>query len=141
MATHLITITHGDPNTGILTLDKPDLTAFTSDKVEWNVAPTSGVSSIVAILDKSGYVDVWSIRPKKDNTWKGKIKSKKKIPNPYQYKYSIRWKAGNTIPPDHDPIISINPSTSFMKILVPLATAVLALLTLIFLWRKKRSHR
>ena len=143
MHLHTITITHGNPSTGELILNPANLAALTSDNVEWIIQPGSGVSSIVAILGKDGCDDVWKIRPKKDNRWKGKIKSKSEIPNPYVYYYSIRWKAGSNIPPDHDPIISISPSSlhdeKILKLIPLLLAAGLAILFVLKFWDKKRK--
>ena len=153
MATHRIKILHGDPVSGCLTLDRPHITVKTTNKVKWKIESGSGVDSIVDILDKSGYTDVWSTRPKNNNSWEGKIKSKHDMPTPYEYKYSIRWKAaGGQTPPDHDPKITINPALiefpdsdnpPFLeeKWLVPLAISVLAVtaVALIFLRKKKNK--
>lgn len=145
MATQTITITHGDPITGDLILDIPNLEAETSDKVEWIIKSGSGVSSLVEILDKSGYKNVWRIRPKKDNSWKGKIKGKTYLPNRYVYKYSIRWKAGNNTPPlDHDPIISINPSkrtSKFFLVIGLVTTFFLSLFSISLFLRQKKNGK
>ena len=150
MAKH-IKILHGDTSTGRLILDKPNLEADTHNKIKWKINSGSGVDSIVDIQDKAGSMDVWITRPKGYNTWEGKIKSKRDIPTPYEYKYSIVWgKDGETY--THDPKITINPALIELpdddgeplfeeKWLVPLALSVLAVtaVALIFLRKKKNK--
>lgn len=142
MPTHRITIMHGNPTTGKLKLDIPHLkTAKTNDKVKWKIKSGSGVDSIVDILDKPGHRNVWEVRPKGNNGWEGKIKHKDELPSPYEYQYSIRWKADSNIPPDHDPKISINPALhdSVEKSLIAwlISISMLVVVALMF-WRKKR---
>lgn len=141
MATRRITILHGNPDTGVLTLDIPHLAnAETSDKIKWRIGSGSGVDSIVGIIDKPGHHNIWEVRPKGNNGWEGKIKHKSELPNPYEYQYSIRWKVGSNIPPDHDPKISINPALhdANKKTLVLWTAALLMLLVSLVLFSRKR---
>ena len=147
MPTHHITILNGNPNNGVLTLDIPHLkTAKTSDKVKWRIRAGSNVESIVNIIDKSSSKNVWTIRPKNNNSWEGTINSKDDMPDPYDYEYSIRWKTldGRT-PPDHDPKITINPSFGEHdppfeeKLLIPLIISALMVTAVALMFLRKKS--
>ena len=54
MADIIITITHGDPVTQILTMTNgPTTNADQGDQVTWVIAPGSGVAAITGIVEKS----------------------------------------------------------------------------------------
>ena len=72
-------------------------------------------------------------------TWRATVDSN--APDYAVYRYSILWKDTNGNDQTEDPIISINPSTSFFdltKVVLVVATAALAFLTFQFLWKNKK---
>ena len=107
MATLPIRIIGSNTTTQELELDFPDLQARSNDEIRWIVHPQSGVDSIEAIKEKSGYDNIWSTEPKKNNHWTGEIKDG--VPNDYEYEYEIIWKK-NGRNYTHDPKITVNPS-------------------------------
>lgn len=109
---HTITITNGDPVTGILTLsDHGQTDVDPSDTVTWIIGQNSGVGSITAISDDPNSTDVFNPDPALvggSTNWKGTI-------NPSIAKgtiedYTICWKTSSgTTPPCYDPKIAVNP--------------------------------
>lgn len=120
MSDHIITITKGDPATGILTLSDLGVTnASQGDQVTWVIGPGSGVGSISGIVEKPGSADVFSPDPAPvsgTSNWQGTINPL--VPIDTVEKYSINWVTGGTgwlgkdgagQPKTFDPIIAIKP--------------------------------
>lgn len=106
MPTRPIRILGSNTTTQELELDFPNLQARSNDEIRWIIHPQSGVDSIEAIKEKSGYDNIWSTEPKRNNQWKGVIKTD--VPVAYEYEYEITWKRGNSSYL-YDPKISVNP--------------------------------
>lgn len=109
---HNITITHGDPVTGILTLsDHGQTNVDPSDTVTWLIGQNSGVGSITAISDDPNSTDVFNPDPALvggSTNWKGTINPTIAKGSPENY--TICWKTpSGAIPPCYDPIIQVNP--------------------------------
>jgi hypothetical protein len=110
--------------------------------VRWKVKRDIAVKSITGIQRKDNSPDIFTQHPPRmqdPRRWKAKVDST--VSDYTDYHYSILWKDIEGGDHTHDPIISINPSTSFFditKVLLFAATAVLAFLTLQFL-RKNRK--
>jgi hypothetical protein len=132
---HIITILGCDTSNGKLIIDKPELEAFSTDTVKWEISPLSEVESIEEISEKIGPNNVWKNLPLKTNKWKGKIR--RRVRRNYNYEYNIKWKKKNnpTIY-THDPKISINPSKKSKNLLITLIT-FLGLSSIIFFLNKK----
>jgi hypothetical protein len=110
--------------------------------VRWKVKRDISVQSITNIQRKSNSPDIFTQHPPRmrdSRRWNAKVDST--ASDYVEYHYSIFWKGMDGLVHEEDPIISINPSTSFFditKVLLFAATAVLAFLTLQFL-RKNRK--
>jgi hypothetical protein len=110
--------------------------------VRWKVKRDIAVKSITGIQRKENSPDIFTQHPPRmhdPRRWKAKVDST--VSDYTDYHYSILWKDIDERDHTHDPIISINPSTSFFditKVLLLAATAVLAFFTLQFL-RKNRK--
>jgi hypothetical protein len=120
MSDRIITITKGDPATGILTLtDQGTTNVDPSDQVTWVIGAGSGVASITGIVEKPMSFDVFNPDPKQlanSTSWQGTV-------NPHIAKgteetYSINWttagtgwlgKDGAGQPKSYDPKIKVNP--------------------------------
>ncbi len=109
---HNITITHGDPVSGILTLsDRGQTNVDPGDTVTWIISPNSGVGSILSITDDPGSTDVFDPDPAPvggSSNYRGTVNpniAKGSLEN-----YTICWKtpSGST-PPCYDPKIQVNP--------------------------------
>lgn len=112
MQNHNITITYGDPSTGVLTLsDRGQTNVDPTDTVTWLIGQNSGVYAISSITDDAGSTDVFNPDPGLvggSTNWKGTI-------NPDIQKgafenYTICWQtAPGTTPLCFDPKIQVNP--------------------------------
>ncbi len=116
----IITITKGDPATGILTLSDQGVTNATpGDQVTWVIGPGSGVASISGIVEKSNSADVFSPDPAPVNgssNWQGTVNPS--VLAGTEEMYSINWttagtgwlgKDGAGLPKSYDPTIRIQP--------------------------------
>jgi hypothetical protein len=136
---NLLLEVNGHPNNG-------RSSAVKSEQVHWKVKEGIDVDYISAITWKNmpGSEDVFSHhRPAEQENkknWKGRVNGDAEDYSVYVY--SITWvKAGDGTTHIFDPIISINPSTTFYditKVLLFTATALLAFLTLQFLRKNKK---
>ncbi len=109
---HNITITNGDPVTGILTLtDRGQTDVDPGDTVTWLIGNNSGVGSITAISDDPNSTDVFNPDPAVvggSTNWKGTINPN--IAKGSYEDYTICWKTpSGAIPPCYDPRIQVNP--------------------------------
>src|SRR5690349_3662483 len=106
MATVVVHITHGDPATGKLIVEDKD--AKRTNKVIWQIAPHSGVDSIVTIVPKTGAPDIWAAPPHpQGNHWEGDVSRTAPFG---EYCYAIHWKANPAGPVlIQDPKITIQP--------------------------------
>ncbi len=116
----IITITKGDPATGILTMTNgPTTNAIQGDQVTWVIAPGSGVAAITGIIEKPMSFDLFNPDPKllpNSTSWQGTINPL--IGNGEEETYTINWttagtgwlgKDGGGLPKSFDPTIRINP--------------------------------
>ncbi|MBK8086932.1 MAG: hypothetical protein IPK31_02550 [Chitinophagaceae bacterium] len=121
----IITITKGDPATGILTLSDQGITNVTQgDQVTWVIGPGSGVGSISGIVEKPNSADVFSPDPAPVNgtsNWQGTVNPA--LPAGTEELYSINWVTGGTgwlgkdgagQPKSYDPIIRIQPKNNYV---------------------------
>lgn len=119
MSDHIITITKGDPATGILTLSDQGVTNVTQgDQVTWVIAPGSGVGSISGIVEKPNSADVFNPDPgpvSGTSNWQGTVNPA--VPVGTEEAYTINWITGGTgwlgkdgagQAKSYDPIIRIN---------------------------------
>ncbi len=118
--TWIITITGCDPATGNLTLSPAGvITVNPGDIIQWVIAPTSGVTAIIAIVEKPGpNHDVFDPNPAQlanSSTWQGTINPS--FTSETEEAYSIQWANAtaywlNHNPPVYtfDPIIAVKPS-------------------------------
>lgn len=111
---HVITITWGDPITGILTLsDRGKTDVDPGDTVTWNIGPNSQVASITAISDDPNSTDVFNPDPapfpnSNSSNWRGTVNPG--IARNTQETYTICWIAtSGVVPPCYDPIIKVKP--------------------------------
>ncbi len=112
MANRPITITYGDPVTGILTLsDRGNTNVDPGDTVTWNIANNSGVAAITAISDDPNSTDVFNPNPAPvggSTNWRGTVNPS--IAKGSQESYTICWIAtSGATPPCYDPKIIVNP--------------------------------
>jgi len=116
----IITITKGDPATGILTLSDQGVTNVTQgDQVTWVIGPGSGVGSISGIVEKPNSADVFNPDPAPvsgTSNWQATVNPS--VPAGTEELYSINWVTGGTgwlgkdgagQPKSYDPIIKVNP--------------------------------
>ncbi len=116
-----IVILRSDPTTGKLTLsDNGHSIATPEDDVTWVIGVDSGVNEITGIVSKDPSVNIYSTRPRPDNSsgskkWKGKIKNKNDLDIPTNpgfviENYNISWKdsAGAVKDLIFDPQIQVN---------------------------------
>ncbi|MEI9909638.1 MAG: hypothetical protein WDO71_08155 [Bacteroidota bacterium] len=77
MADIIITITHGDPATGILTMTNgPTTNVDQGDQVTWVIAAGSGVAAITGIVEKPMSFDLFNPDPKQlpnSTSWQGTV--------------------------------------------------------------------
>lgn len=119
MGDHIITITKGDPATGILTMSDQGVTNVTQgDQVTWVIGPGSGVASISAIVEKPMSFDLFNPDPAplaNSSSWQGTINPN--IGSGEEETYTIKWVTAGTgwlgndgagQPKSYDPIIRIN---------------------------------
>ena len=110
--------------------------------VRWKVKRNISVQSITGIQEKDNSTNIFTLHPPRMNAprrWKATVDSN--APDFAVYRYSILWKDTNGNDQTEDPIISINPSTSFSditKVVIVVAAAALAFLTFQFLWKNKK---
>ena len=110
--------------------------------VRWKVKRDISVQSITGIQQKDNSTNIFTDHPPRmhdSRTWRATVDSN--APDYAVYRYSILWKDSNGNDQTEDPIISINPSTSFFdltKVVLVVATAALAFLTFQFLWKNKK---
>lgn len=114
----IITITHGDPATGILTLsDKGTTNVDPGDQVTWVIGAGSGLASIAGIIDKPNSPDVFNPDPKQlpnSTSWEGTINPN--IAPGSVESYTIAWttvgsgwlNSGAGTPKSYDPKIQVN---------------------------------
>jgi hypothetical protein len=112
MQNHNITITYGDPSTGVLTLsDRGQTNVDPSDTVTWLIGQNSGVYLISSITDDAGSTDVFFPDPAVvggSTNWKGTINPN--VAKGAMENYTICWQtAPGTTPLCFDPKIQINP--------------------------------
>jgi len=136
---NLLLEVNGHPNNG-------HSLAFKSEQVHWKVKEGIDVDYISAITWKNipGSIDVFSHhRPAEQENkknWKGRVNGDAE--NCSVYVYGITWVKADGTTHIFDPIISINPSTTFYditKVLLFAATALLAFFTLQFLRKNKNN--
>jgi len=114
-----ITITKGDPTTGVLTFDgdtlKGDREAGHREEVEWHLGDGCGVKAILSIFPKPSTptdpsIDIWDVRPHKtalSENWKGRVNDK--APHHSRWHYGIWWEEMNgQTAPVFDPKIIVN---------------------------------
>ena len=117
---HNVTITHGDPVTGILTLsDRGKTDVDPGDTVTWKIGPGSGVGSIISITDDPTTTDVFNPDPAPFPTnpptnpgtdWRGTVNPN--IAKGTTEDYTICWNSTDAEippPPCYDPKIEVNP--------------------------------
>jgi hypothetical protein len=115
----IITITNGDPNTGILTLsDQGTTNVSQGDQVTWVIGANSGVGSIAGVVEKPNSPDVFNPDPAQlpnSTSWQGTINPN--IPNGTVEYYTINWTTvgsgwlnqGGGQTKSYDPKIAVNP--------------------------------
>lgn len=139
-----IKILSGDKSTQRLTLsDHGHSWVFKGNNIKWKIDDESNVASIEQIPLKHGTTNIFSDLPHRVNSdgrkWKAKVKG-----NAGDFdncKYSIWWTATDGSGPyEHDPQISVKP-TSLAKILLPfIAVAGIVSLGVFFSKLSKMKH-
>ncbi len=98
MADIIITITHGDPATGILTMTNgPTTNVDQGDQVTWVIAAGSGVAAITGIVEKPMSFDLFNPDPKQlpnSTSWQGTVNPN--IGDGQEETYSINWTTAGT---------------------------------------------
>ncbi len=115
----IIKITHGDPQTGVLTLsDQGTTNTDPGDQVTWQIEPGSGVASITSIEEKPDSEDVFNPDPAplpNSTSWQGTVNPN--IENGAEEYYTIKWvtsgsgwlNQGGGQPKSYDPLIKVQP--------------------------------
>lgn len=110
--------------------------------VRWKVKRDIFVQSITGIQEKDNSTDIFTHHPPRMHAarlWTATVDAN--APDYAVYRYSILWKDSDGNDQTEDPIISINPSTSFFditKVVLVVAAAALAFLTFQFLRKNKK---
>ena len=135
---NLILEVDGHPNNGRSTAHK-------NEQVHWKVKEGIAVDYISAITWKQigGSENVFSNDPPAEQenkkNWKGRVN--RNAEDYSVYVYNITWVKNDGTTHTYDPIIAINPSTSFFditKVVLLVATAALAFLAFNFLRKNKK---
>ena len=142
MSTQVIRILKGFSDGRLELSDNGHTRAKKSETIIWQIAPHSGVHSITRIEEKKSSQNIF--KPghpfRQSDHWKGDIKSDVAVGT--EYRYSIFWKKDKDADEEleHDPIISIRPSTGpgpIASLLIAIAVAIIGIFVINYLQRKK----
>lgn len=142
MATRVIRIMKGFSDGRLELSDNGHTRAKRADTIIWQIDRHSGVQRITRIEEKKSSDDIFEQgHPfQQGEHWTGDIKSNVAIGD--EYRYSIFWEKenGGGRELEHDPIISIRPSTisgPVASLLIAIAVALLGIFVLNYLQQKK----